>query len=445
MASERLVMRDLAFWVPIDQVGVDLSAPNCGNPGIGGTWFVFSLIWFNLLDLFSHKYRIFVLSPVEIRLPEGCVLITLKDFDDACRWSCDHKTLLISRTEMASSYFDTISRYPSVKVVTWSHNYFNSRVAKRICSSGNIAANVFVGKQQYDFYCDHDVIQKSVYIYNVVPSMTEMGNRKKHAPTVVYVGNFSRDKGVVEMLKIWDRIQLRIPDAELKIIGGAMYGEKDGEINGIRMPSDLASKVSKYLIDDNGAPKKNIHLLGVLGPEKYDVFQESSVGVVNPTAKTETFGMSIIEMGSVGLPVVTKSWNGHLDTVISGETGVLCITERGIGTWIVRLLRDPILLRRFGEEARSFSKRFRPEEIIPQWDSLFDKVFCEHQTFPRIEVSCPLWNNYKFIRRWNAFVRFDCGLELLPAVVDIETLANELKKKVLFVAQGISRYLRMSL
>lgn len=34
-------------------------------------------------------------------------------------------------------------------------------------------------------------------------------------------------------------------------------------------------------------------------------FLSSSVGVVNPSARTETFGMGAIEMNCAGLPVVT--------------------------------------------------------------------------------------------------------------------------------------------
>ena len=58
--------------------------------------------------------------------------------------------------------------------------------------------------------------------------------------------------------------------------------------------------------------------------------KNTSVGVVNPSARTETFGMGAIEMNCAGLPVVTLGKNGYPDTIENGVTGYLCHSYKEI-------------------------------------------------------------------------------------------------------------------
>ena len=55
---------------------------------------------------------------------------------------------------------------------------------------------------------------------------------------------------------------------------------------------------------------KSVHFCGNMGIEKLEIYNRTTVGVVNPSARTETFGLSAVEMEACGIPVVTKSGNG---------------------------------------------------------------------------------------------------------------------------------------
>ena len=131
-------------------------------------------------------------------------------------------------------------------------------------------------------------------------------------------------------------------DSSLSIIGkGTIYSSRNIKPGKFGIASeDLEKKMIPFLCAEDGTLKKNYELLGILGKEKYDVFRKCAVGIVNPSAKTETFGLGIIEMATVGLPVVTRCWNGHLDTVKNGETGLMALSLSGMAKCIIRLFED---------------------------------------------------------------------------------------------------------
>lgn len=55
----------------------------------------------------------------------------------------------------------------------------------------------------YDFYIDNDIINKSTYIYNIVPDVIGNCMRTVKPYTLTYMGCLDPVKGIVELLKIW--------------------------------------------------------------------------------------------------------------------------------------------------------------------------------------------------------------------------------------------------
>ena len=155
---------------------------------------------------------------------------------------------------------------------------------------------------------------------------------------------------------------------------------------------------------------------------------KSAVGIVNPSAKTETFGMGIIEMASVGLPVVTRAWNGHLDTVIDGETGLLSLTTKGIAKNIIKLFSDRELNLEIGRKAKERVDVYNLEKIALEWFTLINKIKSGDKLFKLLPLSKPYWNNYKFLRYVFFLLRFKCNCRFFPSVVTIETIGNDIFK-----------------
>jgi phosphatidylinositol alpha-1,6-mannosyltransferase len=74
----------------------------------------------------------------------------------------------------------------------------------------------------------------------------------------------------------------------------------------------------------------------------------------------EGFGISYVEAGASGVPVVASASGGGAEVVIDGKTG--CVVEpgdpRALERAIAGLLGDPARARRLGEAARAHCQRF---------------------------------------------------------------------------------------
>lgn len=422
----------IGFYHPLmGNKNIDITLVQSGNPGYGGTQFCFSLIIFFLAKDFKDL-QIIVYSDTLLKLPSNCISKIVNGEDELLEKSkCDNVDFLILKTPLTPNFYcEKLIKY-NINVICWSHNYFNSHTAKAISKCKQVKSVVFVGKQMYDFYYDNDIIKKSTFIYNPVPDHIMSGDRIYNSHTAVYMGSLIRQKGIIELLKIWEIVEKNYPDAVLKIIGSGSLYEKGSKLGPLGIAdAQLEHDMIPFICKENGRIKDNILFLGVLGEEKYDVFSKCAVGIVNPSANTETFGMGIIEMASSQLPVVTRGWNGHLDTIKNGYTGFTSFTINGMASKIITLFSDSRLNKKLGRNAKKFTKTFDPQLIAVQWYEHLNHLSSDNNINISLPISNPLWNNYKFLRYFTAFLRFNLGLHLLPSIVSIETCANDFIKKL---------------
>lgn len=427
-------MLKIAFYYPRFGKPVDFSHIEDGNPGIGGTECCFALLMSTLAKYFKDRLKLVFFSHEEFQHSDLFECRHIKSTHDLYAICSEERfDFIVLRTLTTPEDFEELDYLsPHVKIIFWSHNYFNSHVAKLIVQEKRIVGNVFVSKQVYDFYYDDDVINKSTYIFNPVADNQVVTERTYQPYTAVYMGAIEEDKGIVELLKVWQNVLKKYPNAILKIIGkcyGA-FGGRNAVLGNLGIASpELEEKLKPYLCDENGRLKSNYQLLGLLGTEKYDVFQQSAVGIVNPSAKTETFGLGIIEMATVELPVVTRSWNAHLDTIKNEETGLMALSLHGMANCIIRLFEDEELNLRLGRNAKNRVKEFSPCLIAKDWMKVFETL-ARNEKLEKLTISAPWWNNYKILRQINGWLRFGLGLKVLPSIVSVETLINDLLKKM---------------
>ena len=108
-------------------------------------------------------------------------------------------------------------------------------------------------------------------------------NRKYDA---VFLGRLHPQKGVLELIDIWQIVTRSLPNAKLAIVG-------DGQLE-----PQIKNKIKKLKL------QKNIQLLGFLtGQPKYAIFKNSKI-VVHP-ATYDSGGMSAAEAMAWGLPGVS--------------------------------------------------------------------------------------------------------------------------------------------
>jgi glycosyltransferase involved in cell wall biosynthesis len=137
----------------------------------------------------------------------------------------------------------------------------------------------------------------------------------------------------------------------------------------------------------------------------------------------ETFGLSLLEAGSMGLPVIASDFNGYRDIVVHAKTGFLVptlgnphtefvdelaplISDYHSHLWLsqgtvvdvpelaedlLRLIRDEGVRRAMGEAARDrVVSRFSWERIIAEYVALWDELWTVPLDRDRFQASHPL-------------------------------------------------------
>jgi glycosyltransferase involved in cell wall biosynthesis len=420
----------IAFYFSNTGLGsIDCSKPLNGNPGIGGTQYCFLLL-IDSLKRYKPEYQLSVYVNEKTILPFKVDQIVVKDICDALTHSSAHNNdLFLMGQVVDKSIYEKIDQL-NQKVIVWGHVYYHSNLARWITNCNNVVLNIFVGRQQYDSYIDHDIIDKSTFIFNMTSPSIGMKERRNDSKTVVFLGAIGKGKGFDVLAKQWKKILKEVPNAQLKVIGTGKLYSRNNRLGRLGVADELFEDLFvRYLSDENGKLLDSVNFLGVMGEEKYNVFDHSCVGVVNPSKTRESFGLSIIEMNTRSLPVVTIKKNGFLDTVINNETGLLMNKANRVYKGIIRLLKDKELNTQLGNNAKAFSYKFAPDIVIEKWIIAFEKAIRNERT-PFIKPSNHLFSGFKWLRIINRFLRKTCSLTFLPTMTDIETFMHNLLTKM---------------
>lgn len=404
----------------------DLSIPEKGNPGIGGTQFCFVMLLKHLIT--EGKHEVYCYHHNNNLFPEKAYYRKVFDETEAIGYaSKDRIDIFIMKSPTNQAVFEAIDAY-QLKTISWAHNYIIGPSLKMHKSCKFIKRIVFVGKQQYDRYIDCDIIDRSTYIYNMY-FQDNLLKRKEIIPkTVTYTGSLVKSKGFHILAKEWKSILKEIPEAQLNIIGsGSLYNQnvKLGKY-GIAS-NDYENKFIPFLTDSEGNILPSVHFLGTLGTEKMDVYSETMVGVMNPSAKTETFGISAVEMESFGIPICTKGKNGILDTVIHKKTGLLSRNSYGLRKNVVHLLINENLNKKYGYQGMKFVRKFLPEMIMDDWNKLFQEIYL-NQLAEYKKPNNHYLNNMKFLRILNRNFRSKFKLKKWASIVEFESFIYRLIK-----------------
>lgn len=397
---------------------VDMRNPLKGNPGIGGSEYLFLLLM-QYLSLKS-KYDVICYHFSDNILSDAITDNHVKTVFDALEASeRDDVDYLIYQINWGEQFYIELAK-TNVNAIAWAHCYIDKKELKLMSETKNVVRVVCVGKEQYDTYIDHPIINKMTYIYNMVP-MENNEYRVINENIVTFVGSLVKGKGFHILAKAWPKIKRKIPDAKLYVIGtGKLYDRtcKLGKY-GIAEES-YENSFMKYLSDTEGNIRKDVFFLGILGSDKTSIFKKTKVGVINPSAKTETFGLSAVEMSAYGIPIATKGKYGLYDTVINEKTGLLHHFESDFANNIIRLLRDDELNMRLGIEGKKFvNNSFNPEIIVSDWEHLFEDLKNGIEN-THITVKNHFFNDFKFLRMINRFLRNTLKIKLIPPICEIK-------------------------
>jgi glycosyltransferase involved in cell wall biosynthesis len=149
-------------------------------------------------------------------------------------------------------------------------------------------------------------------------------------PVLGFVGRFTRDKGIADVLRVLDLVRQRIPEARLLLLGDFEAGDAVAAAEERRIRTDPALVWPGFVPD--AAPYYS--LMDVL------VFP----------SRREGFPNAPLEAAAAGVPVVGFHVTGTIDAVADGATGTLVTygDVDGLAAAAMRYLDDSALRRAHG-------------------------------------------------------------------------------------------------
>jgi glycosyltransferase involved in cell wall biosynthesis len=185
-------------------------------------------------------------------------------------------------------------------------------------------------------------------------------------PLAIFVGAIIERKGVQELLESWVRVQQKIPDATLVLVGPWDWGSENVNVVSLnKFVDDLRAIIQR-------------HQLRVVWTGKTDSVEDymcASDVFVFPSRR-EGFGNVIIEAMACELPCIVTPMDGVAnDTVVPGETGYIVQGNDELSARTIELLLDPAAAHRLGKRGREVAlQKFDFEAIAPQYARLYDSV-----------------------------------------------------------------------
>ena len=186
-----------------------------------------------------------------------------------------------------------------------------------------------------------------------VPKNTSSLEEKR----LVSVGRLSKEKGFIDLLKVYKKVLKTNPDWVLDIIG-----------DGVERKS-----LEEYISKNNLDGKVTLH--GFQGKDYIDkVLHKSSIYVM--TSFTESLRIVLIEAMSHGIPCIAfSSAEGAREIINSGENGYL-IKNRNHSAMIKKindLINDYDERVRLGKSARRGIKKFTSGVVKEEWITLIEE------------------------------------------------------------------------
>ena len=180
---------------------------------------------------------------------------------------------------------------------------------------------------------------------------------KETQPVIGFVGRFTRDKGMAELMGAFRQVQQQVPKAALLLIGDYEAGDP------------VAAEVRDLIEQTPGVVRTGFV------PDVYPYYPLMNV-LAFPSYR-EGLGLVPLEAAVHGVPSVVTNVTGAKDTVQDGVTGwrVPVGDAAALGVALTAALTDPAEARRRGEAGRAWVlEHFDPEQVQERWATYYDEL-----------------------------------------------------------------------
>lgn len=313
----------IAFYIAVENLNdLDYSTILKGNPGIGGTEYEFLLVPY-LLEKRDNGITPFLLSRSKQHFPHKNVQY-VNSLKDACEFCVAKQipTIIINQGQFDQNILEPYKE--NLSFILWAHNNISYPKLSLLSKLNYVKRIVCCGREMQDLYRDHIATFKSTYVYNIFPTkekewyLNKMTSQKDNH-NVVYMGCLAPQKSFHVLARAWKDVLKKVPDAQLYVIGsGQLYNKTEVGKYGLA-EENYENYFMSYLKDKNGELLSNVHFMGLMGIEKFEILSRCKVAVPNPTGLTECLPITAIEMQLMGCTIVTIKHPAYLDTVYNSQ------------------------------------------------------------------------------------------------------------------------------
>ncbi|HEC1553766.1 TPA: glycosyltransferase family 4 protein [Campylobacter upsaliensis] len=193
-----------------------------------------------------------------------------------------------------------------------------------------------------------------IYIPNFLPKMPDVITNHQQK-VVLFLGRFSKEKGVLRLIDIWKKVQeeAKFREWNLVFVGDGVLKEA------------MQDKINKLNLNDT------IIIKGFTNDVEKEYLGASIYAM---SSYSEGFGMVLIESASYALPSVAFDIAGLSDIIENEKSGFL-IEDGNLQEFAKKLqllMRDENLRKTMGENAKIHTKKhFSKELVLQKWQDLF--------------------------------------------------------------------------
>jgi len=185
-------------------------------------------------------------------------------------------------------------------------------------------------------------------------------NLPKGVPVIGFVGRFTRDKGIPELVEAYGELRAEHPELRMLLVGDFEDGDPVPETVQRKITLDAQIVRPGFVADTS----PYYHLMDVL---------------VLPTYREGFPGVSL-EAQAAGKPVVTTTATGAIDSVQDGKTGLLVPVgdASALARAIGRLLADPAKREEMGRQGQEWvAREFAGDKIRAELVNEYQKLMRE--------------------------------------------------------------------
>ena len=268
--------------------------------------------------------------------------------------------VIISTRDIFNYWLCGYGKNNTIKI-GWEHNHFheNYKYANNVSRSARgLDYLVLVSSELQKFYAKE--LQNSncmcIYIPNSIESLPSKRAQLENTK-LISVGRLSKEKGYIDLLKVFKRLNSDYPEWTLDIVGDGAERES----------------IEEFIRNNELSNKVTLH--GFQGKEYIDkLLNQSSIYLM--TSFTESFGIVLIEAMSHGVPCIAyDSAEGAREIINSGENGYL-IKHRNLEAMVMKiedLIKNKEERIKIGSQARESIKKFTSDVVAEEWFTLIEE------------------------------------------------------------------------